>query len=150
MLDIGGWEFLVVAFVLIMVVGPKELPAMLRSFTRFMQRVRSMASEFSRGIQDMADDADLGDVKSTIADVKRGNLSGIADGLDPDGALKDSVDEMRQAANRDAVENDVNEIRDMASSAGTQMANEANRAPAGKSSKVKAKPKAVSKAAKAS
>ena len=26
MLDIGGWEFLVVAFVLIMVVGPKELP----------------------------------------------------------------------------------------------------------------------------
>ena len=34
MLDIGGWEFLVVAFVLIMVVGPKELPRMLRSFTQ--------------------------------------------------------------------------------------------------------------------
>ena len=33
MLDIGGWEFLVVAFVLIMVVGPKELPKMLRGFT---------------------------------------------------------------------------------------------------------------------
>ena len=30
MLDIGGWEFLIVAFVLIMVVGPKELPKMLR------------------------------------------------------------------------------------------------------------------------
>ena len=46
MLDIGGWEFLAVAFVLIMVVGPKELPAMLRGFTKFMRQVRSMASEF--------------------------------------------------------------------------------------------------------
>ena len=37
MLDIGGWEFLVVAFVLLMVVGPKELPNMLRGFTRAMR-----------------------------------------------------------------------------------------------------------------
>ena len=41
MLDIGGWEFLVVAFVLIMVVGPKELPKMLRGFTRVMRQVRN-------------------------------------------------------------------------------------------------------------
>ena len=49
MLDIGGWEFLIVAFVLIMVVGPKELPKMLRGFTQIIRQVRSMASEFSRG-----------------------------------------------------------------------------------------------------
>ena len=60
MLDIGGWEFLIVAFVLIMVVGPKELPKMLRSFTRIIRQVRSMASEFSRGMQTMADEAELG------------------------------------------------------------------------------------------
>ena len=40
MLDIGGWEFLVVAFVLLMVVGPKELPNMLRGFTRATRRIR--------------------------------------------------------------------------------------------------------------
>ena len=39
MLDIGGWEFLVVAFVLLMVVGPKELPKMLRGFTRAMRQI---------------------------------------------------------------------------------------------------------------
>ena len=40
MLDIGGWEFLVVAFVLIMVVGPKELPKMLRGFTNLTKMRR--------------------------------------------------------------------------------------------------------------
>ena len=54
MLDIGGWEFLVVAFVLLMVVGPRELPKMLRGFTRFTRQMRTMASEFTRGMEDLA------------------------------------------------------------------------------------------------
>ena len=35
---------------------PKELPKMLRGFTRMIRQVRSMASEFSRGLQDVADE----------------------------------------------------------------------------------------------
>jgi sec-independent protein translocase protein TatB len=100
MLDIGGWEFLVVAFVLIMVVGPKELPAMLRGFTRFMRQVRSMAAEFSRGMQDMADEAELGDIKGTLSQVKRGNLSGVADALDPDGKAGSAGKEMAATVNK--------------------------------------------------
>ena len=98
MLDIGGWEFLVVAFVLVMVVGPKELPKMLRGFTRVMRQVRSMATEFSRNMQNMADDAELGDLKGTLEDVKRGNLAGVADAIDPAGSLKDSVEDLRRSA----------------------------------------------------
>ena len=122
MLDIGGWEFLVVAFVLIMVVGPKELPAMLRGFTKFLRRVRSMSAEFSRGMQDMADEAELGDIKGTLSQVKRGNLSGVADALDPDGELKESVEELKDAAKADSMDEDVAEIRELAGSAGQEMA----------------------------
>ena len=56
MLDIGGWEFLVVAFVLIMVVGPKELPKMLRSFTKLTKQMRYMAREFTDGMNQIASD----------------------------------------------------------------------------------------------
>ena len=94
MLDIGGWEFLIVAFVLLMVLGPKELPKMLRGFTRAMRQVRSMASEFTRGMEDLATDSELGDLKNAIADVKSGNLTGIADKIDPAGELKESVAEI--------------------------------------------------------
>ena len=111
MLDIGGWEFLVVAFVLIMVVGPKELPKMLRGFTRVMRQVRSMAAEFSRSMQNMADDAELGDLKGTLEDVKRGNLAGVADAIDPAGNLKDSVEDLKKSATETGLQDDVGEIR---------------------------------------
>ena len=118
MLDIGGWEFLIVAFVLIMVVGPKELPKMLRGFTRIIRQVRSMASEFSRGMQTMADEAELGDIKGTFEDVKRGNLSGVADAIDPDGKLKESVEDLRTSARETGMSEDVDEITDLAGSTG--------------------------------
>ena len=136
MLDIGGWEFLLVAFVLIMVVGPKELPAMLRGFTKFIRQIRSMAAEFSRGMQDMADEAELGDIKGTLSQVKRGNLSGVADALDPEGKLKESVDELKDAATADTMDEDVADIRELAGSAGQEMAAKVNK-PAAQASKTK-------------
>ena len=136
MLDIGGWEFLVVAFVLIMVVGPKELPAMLRGFTKFMRRVRSMSAEFSRGMQDMADEAELGDIKGTLSQVKRGNLSGVADALDPDGKLQESVAGLKDATTEDSIGEDVADIRKLAGSTGQEMAATVNK-PAVKASEAK-------------
>ena len=62
MLDIGGWEFLLVAFVLVMVVGPKELPAMLRSFTKLTRQMRSVAREFTDGMNQIAVDAEVAEV----------------------------------------------------------------------------------------
>ena len=129
MLDIGGWEFLVVAFVLIMVVGPKELPKMLRGFTRVMRQVRSMAAEFSRSMQTMADDAELGDLKSTLEDVKRGNLAGVADAIDPAGNLKDSVEDLKKSASETGLQDDVGEIRNLAGTTGDGFAEVINQAP---------------------
>ena len=114
MLDIGGWEFLVVAFVLVMVVGPKELPKMLRGFTRVMRQVRSMAAEFSRNMQNMADDAELSDLKGTLEDVKRGNLAGVADAIDPAGNLRDSVEDLKKSATETGLQDDVGEIGNLA------------------------------------
>ena len=129
MLDIGGWEFLVVAFVLIMVVGPKELPKMLRGFTRVMRQVRSMAAEFSRNMQNMADDAELSDFKGTLEDVKRGNLAGVADALDPAGNLKDSVEDLKKSASETGLQDDVGEIRNLAGTTGDGFAEAINQAP---------------------
>ena len=126
MLDIGGWEFLIVAFVLIMVVGPKELPKMLRGFTRIIRQVRSMASEFSRGMQTMADEAELGDIKGAVEEVKRGNLSGVADAIDPGGNLKDSVEDLKNSARETGLREDVGEIKNLAGATGDGIAETVN------------------------
>ena len=138
MLDIGGWEFLVVAFVLIMVVGPKELPKMLRSFTRIIRQVRSMASEFSRGMQTMADEAELGDIKGTLEDVKRGNLSGVADAMDPGGDLKDSVEDLKTSARETGLREDIGEIKHLAETTGDGLVETVDKSPSADDPKNKA------------
>ena len=124
MLDIGGWEFLVVAFVLIMVVGPKELPRMLRSFTSFTKQMRRMAREFTDGMHQIAADADVADLKATMDKAKGGNLDELANAIDPGGSVSDQVRELGDSVKAAADDDDVNMIGDMASEAGEAIAAE--------------------------
>ena len=124
MLDIGGWEFLVVAFVLIMVVGPKELPRMLRSFTSFTKQMRRMAREFTDGMHQLAADADVADLKATMDKAKGGNLDELANAIDPGGSVSDQVRELGDSVKAAADDDDVNMIGDMAGEAGEAIAAE--------------------------
>jgi sec-independent protein translocase protein TatB len=60
MFDIGWTEMALVAAVIIVVVGPKELPVVLRTMGRAVSRARAMAKEFRDSIDEIAEEADLG------------------------------------------------------------------------------------------
>ena len=60
MFDIGWTEMALVATVIIVVVGPKELPVVLRTIGRAVFHARAMAREFRDSIDEMVDEADLG------------------------------------------------------------------------------------------
>lgn len=66
MLDIGWPELLVVTVVLIVVVGPKDLPRMLRTFGRTTTKIRSMAGDFRKQFDDALKEAELDDVKDIV------------------------------------------------------------------------------------
>jgi sec-independent protein translocase protein TatB len=66
MFDVSWSELLVVAVVAIVVVGPKELPKMLRTFGQFSRQARKMASEFKAGLAELAAEAELDEVKKSI------------------------------------------------------------------------------------
>lgn len=59
-------EILVVAVIALIVVGPKDLPGMFREVGRFTARVRAMARDFSRAMEDAADQAGVKDVAKTF------------------------------------------------------------------------------------
>ena len=121
MLDIGGWEFLLVAFVLVMVVGPKELPAMLRSFTKLTRQMRSVAREFTDGMNQIAVDAEVAEVKKAISQARSGDLDAVAAAIDPDGDLGASVKEARDAMHGDNMAAAVDEITDLARESGQEV-----------------------------
>lgn len=125
MLDIGGWEFLVVAFVLIMVVGPKELPRMLRSFTQFSRSMRKMAREFTDGMNQIANDAEVAELKKAMNEAKGGDLDKLASAIDPGGDVAESVRDLKDSMDKDAAAEDIKEIGNMAGKAGQNIADDA-------------------------
>jgi len=54
---------LVIAAVAIIVVGPKELPGMLRAFGKTIGKIKRMAGDFQRQVDDAIKEADLDDIK---------------------------------------------------------------------------------------
>jgi sec-independent protein translocase protein TatB len=60
MFDIGWSEIIVIAVVAIVVVGPKELPRMLRSFGKTMGQVRKMSNDFKRQFDEALREAERG------------------------------------------------------------------------------------------
>ena len=61
MLDIGWLELVVIGIVALIVVGPKDLPVMVRSAGQFMGKARAMAREFQRSMEDAAKESGLSD-----------------------------------------------------------------------------------------
>ena len=125
MLDIGGWEFLVVAFVLIMVVGPKELPRMLRSFTQFSRSMRKMAREFTDGMNQIANDAEVADLKKAMNEAKGGDLDKLASAIDPGGEVGEAVRDLKDSMEKDAAAEDMKKIGNMAEKPGQDIADDA-------------------------
>jgi sec-independent protein translocase protein TatB len=64
--EIGASELLVIAVVALIVVGPKDLPQLLRRIGQFMAKLRSMASEFRASFDDMARQSELDDLRREV------------------------------------------------------------------------------------
>ncbi|MBS3647477.1 twin-arginine translocase subunit TatB [Pseudaminobacter sp. 19-2017] len=66
MLDVGWTEMLVIAVVMIVVVGPKDLPKMLRTFGKMTAKMRTMAGDFQKQFNEALKEAELDEVKKSV------------------------------------------------------------------------------------
>lgn len=84
MLDIGWTELLVIAVILIVVVGPKDLPPMIRAFGKMTKRLRQTAGEFRAQFDEALREAELDDLKRSVDDVRSLNpANNIREALNP-------------------------------------------------------------------
>ena len=102
MLDIGFPEFLLISFVLLIVVGPKDLPKVLRSITSFIRKIKTMASQFHSGIDDLANESEISDLRKEVSKIENNSIidSEITD-------IKDFKNEI----NVNSLKEDVNDIK---------------------------------------
>lgn len=76
--EVGGLEWLIIAVVALVVVGPKDLPVMLRRLGQFTAKLRSMAAEFRASFDEMARQSELDDLRKEVEAMRRGQFADIA------------------------------------------------------------------------
>ena len=90
MFDIGWSELVVIAVVALIAIGPKELPAVLRTVGQYMGKIRRMASEFQGQFQEAMREAEMADLKKSV-DEMTDAAKGFTD-FDPLASVKKEVD----------------------------------------------------------
>lgn len=78
--QIGFAEMLVLALLAIIVVGPKDLPFLMRRLGQFTHKLRMMAQDFKTAFDDMAEEGEMAQLKREIEELKSmGKLSNLSD-----------------------------------------------------------------------
>ncbi len=93
MLDIGWWELVVVAMIALIVVGPKDLPRILRMIDKWAGKARAMAREFQGSIDNMVREAEVDDIKKEVESVATFDVEKeLGDAIDPTGAPEHAIE----------------------------------------------------------
>lgn len=98
MFDIAWSELGVIAVVALIVIGPKDLPKVLRSIGQWTAKARAMAREFQSGIDDMVRETELDELRKAAKQVSDFSIEKeVKKTFDPDGSLEKQFAEHNQA-----------------------------------------------------
>jgi sec-independent protein translocase protein TatB len=99
MFDFSGSELLIIAIVALVVIGPKDLPKVLRTLGKWAAKARAVAREFQSSIDQMIRESELADLKKEVeaakAEVEKVAATDlgheIEQSVDPKGELQGSL-----------------------------------------------------------
>ncbi|GAB6054164.1 hypothetical protein JCM17960_29840 [Magnetospira thiophila] len=114
MFDLGWQEMFLVAVLTLIVVGPKEIPKVLRTVSEVIKKARGLIGEFRTSVGDVIREAELDDIKNQVTAAGHTDLKGrIEDMIDPQGDVAKKFemdDKTRQAVAEMNPQDDVAEI----------------------------------------
>ena len=98
MFDVGWQELFIIAVVTIVVIGPKEIPRVLRTVMLWTRKIKGMAREFQNSIDDLARETELDDIKKELQRAKDFDLErDIEDAIDPTGEMSHSIRDIEKS-----------------------------------------------------
>ena len=106
MLTFGWGEILLVTVVIIVVVGPKDLPKLIKQLSTFTKSLKKLSREFKYSLNEIADHEDFKDVKSSLNEVNK-----IKDDIDLKGKFKSEIKSLKETTN--IIEKEVKDLKNI-------------------------------------
>jgi sec-independent protein translocase protein TatB len=101
MLDIGWSELALVALLALIVIGPKDLPAVMRGLGQWTRKARLIARDFQSSLDEMMHESELDEARKTVERARNFNpQSEVERELDPDGSVKETARDLDDTARR--------------------------------------------------
>ena len=104
MLTFGWGEILLLVGVIIVVVGPKDLPKLIKQFSSFTKSIKKLSREFKTSLNDIADHDDFKEVKTSINEVNK-----IKDNLNINDQFKNEIQSIKETT--DIIDKEVRDIK---------------------------------------
>ena len=103
MLSFGWSEVALIVIVVVIVIGPKEIPNLLKTIGKFSNSLKKISREFKSSLNEISNEGDLKDIKKSI-----NNLKNIKDDIDPTNQLKKEFSSVKDTIN--VFENDIKKL----------------------------------------
>ena len=103
MFSFGWGEILLIFIVVIIVVGPKDIPKFLRQIGNLSKSIKKISREFKSSLNQIAEESDLKDVKNSIT-----NITDIKKELDIKSNLKNEINTIKETVS--SVEKNISNI----------------------------------------
>ena len=106
MLTFGWGEILLVVGIIVVVIGPKDLPKLIKQLSLFTKSIKKLSREFKNSLNDIADHEDFKEVKTSINEVNK-----IKEDLNIEGQLKSEIQSIKDTT--DIIDKEVKEIKNI-------------------------------------
>ena len=106
MLTFGWGEILLVVGIIVVVIGPKDLPKLIKQFSIFTRSIKKLSREFKNSLNDIADHEDFKEVKTSINEVNK-----IKEDLNIEGQLKSEIQSIKDTT--DIIDKEVKDMKNI-------------------------------------
>ena len=89
-----GWsEIILTLVVVVVIIGPKEIPNLLKQLGSFSKSIKKVSREFKKSLNELAEEGDLKEVKKSLSEI-----NSIKKDLDPSKQINKEIKSIKDSA----------------------------------------------------
>ena len=102
-----GWSEIALTFIIvIIVIGPKEIPNLLKNVSKISKVIKKVSREFKTSLNEISNETELKDVKNTLNEIKN-----IKKDINPVNEIKEEISSIKD--NTKIFEKEINDLKNL-------------------------------------